>query len=203
MGIKSAEKFDPFSDRTSRDIRNSLSESLVAALAANDAAGFLDAARRWREQNLSSVYTHYIDDRVQRYQRVLNRIQKERIADPLQQTLVIWNELLFFEVHDHLEALWQNASGDKRQALKGLIKAAGVYVHLEQQHREAAKRLAEKSLRLLRQHAHCLAFIANFETLLDKLRSGDADPPRLKILPGKNNKIASRGSTGAGKEFAC
>ena len=125
------------------------------------------------------------------------------INDPLQQALVIWNQHLFFEFHDHLEALWQTATGDQRQALKGLIKAAGVYIHLEQHHRQAAKSLAMKSYQLLRQYAHCLTFIANHETLLDRLESGDAVPPRLKILSEKTNKTVRRGEAGAGKEAAC
>jgi hypothetical protein len=69
---KTTERFDPFTDRTARDIRNTLSESFAAALAAMDPAGYLIAARKWRLQKLSARYTNYIDMRLQRYDLVLN-----------------------------------------------------------------------------------------------------------------------------------
>ena len=201
--LKKNERFDPFVDRTARDIRNSLSESFVAALAVRDPAKYLNAARKWREQNLSDLHADYIVNRLLRYENVFDAVRAGGINDPLQQALVIWNQHLFFEFHDHLEALWQTATGDQRQALKGLIKAAGVYIHLEQHHRQAAKSLAMKLYQLLRQYAHCLAFIANHETLLDKLESGDPVPPRLKILTEKTNKTARRGDADARKGTAC
>ena len=181
MGIKKPKRFNPFTDRTARDIRNTLSESFAAALAAMDPAGYLTAARKWRSQKLAARYTNYIDIRLQRYDFVFNIIREYRIDDPLQQAVVIWNQSLFFEFHDHLETLWQAATGDQRQMLKGLIKAAGVYVHLEQHHEQAAKSLAMKSFDLLRQYPHCLAFISNSETLLDKLKKCDRVPPQLEI----------------------
>jgi hypothetical protein len=200
---KTAKRFDPFTDRTARDIRNSLSDAFVAALAAKDPERYLTIARRWRKQNISVRHGEYIADRLLRYDHVFDEIQAGGIEDPLQRALVLWNQRLFFEFHDHLEAIWKSATGDQRQALKGLIKAAGVYIHLEQHHRQAAKSLAVKSYRLLRQYAHCLAFIANYETLLDKLESGDPAPPRLKRLSDKTNKTARREDAGAGKESAC
>jgi len=178
---KVAERFDPFADRTARDIRNTLSEAFVAALGALDPAEYKNAARKWRSQTPSACYIDYIDRRLQRYDLVFNTIRSDRINDPLHQTVVIWNQGLFFEVHDHLEAIWHSASGDERQALKGLIKAAGVYVHLDQHHLRAAKSLAMKSYDLLRQFQHCLAFIANYETLLEKLKNCEPTPPRLEI----------------------
>jgi hypothetical protein len=203
MGIKIPNRFDPFTDRTARDIRNSLSASFAAGLTAGDPGKYLSAARKWREQNLSDLHADYIEDRLLRYEHVFDAVRAGGINDPLQQALVIWNQRLFFEFHDHLETLWQTATGDQRQALKGLIKAAGVYIHLEQRHRQAAKSLAMKSYHLLRQYAHCLAFIADHETLLGKLKSGDPEPPRLKLSLERSNKSARRGDTGAGKETAC
>ena len=181
MGVKTQKRFDPFNDRTARDIRNTLSEAFVDSLIANDAAEYLAAARKWSKKRVSLLYADYIDDRLRRYGRVFSAIREEGIDDPLQQALVIWNQGLFFEFHDQLETLWQAATGDQRLALKGLIKAAGVYIHLEQHHRPAAESLAMKSYQLLRQYPHCLTFIANYETLLEKLKSGDPNPPHLNI----------------------
>jgi len=42
----------------------------------------------------------------------------------------LWNERLFFEVHEVLEAVWKTAKGDTRQALQGVIQIAVAYHHL-------------------------------------------------------------------------
>jgi len=42
----------------------------------------------------------------------------------------LWDARLFFEVHEVLEAVWQRASGDTRQALQGLIQIAVAFYHL-------------------------------------------------------------------------
>ena len=181
MGINKPKRFNPFTDRTARDIRNTLSESFAATLAAMDRAGYLSAARKWRSRKLSARYTNYIDIRLQCYDLVFNTIREYRLDDPLHRAVVIWNQSLFFEFHDHLETLWKAATGDRRQMLKGLIKAAGVYVHLEQHHEQAAKSLAVKSYNLLRQYPHCLSFIANYKTLLESLKTCEPVPPRLLI----------------------
>jgi hypothetical protein len=179
--LQGSERFDPFTNRTARDIRNSLSDAFVAALAAKEPEQYLNIAQKWQEQNLSARHREYIANRLLRYDHVFDEIQADRIEDPLQRALVIWNQRLFFEVHEHLEAIWHSASGDERQALRGLIKAAGVYVHLEQRRLPAARSLAVKSYELLRQYPHCLAFIANYEILLKKLKNFESDPPRLEI----------------------
>ena len=181
MGIKASERFDPFTDRTARDIRNSLSEAFVNTIGARHPAEYPRVARKWREQNISSLHAGYIDDRLLRYENVFHAIQTGEVVDPLQQALIIWNQGLFFEFHDHLEAIWKSASGDMRQALKGLIKAAGVYIHLEQGHRQAAQSLAAKAFVLLQQYSHCLTFMTNAKALLNKLKTIDPNPPQLGI----------------------
>ena len=203
MGIKTPNRFDPFTDRTARDIRNTLSESFTAALAAGDPGKYLIEARNWREQNTAALHADYITDRLRRYDRVFDAIREDGIDDPLQQALVIWNRGLFFEFHDHLEGVWKSATGDQKQALKGLIKAAGVYIHLEHHHLQPAQSLALKAYRLLRNYAHCLAFIDNHKTLLEKLKSADPEPPRLRRSLQKAHKTERRVDTGAGKESAC
>lgn len=179
-------RFDPFNNRLARDIRNVLSEAFVEALAHLNRETYLAAAGRWNLENLPAEYRAYILDRLQRYGLVFKQIQDNRLDDPLNRALVIWNHGLFFEFHDHLEGLWQDSSGDEKQALKGLIKAAGVYVHSEFSHQQAVERLAGKSAGLLNQYSHCLAFIANLDELIKKLLNRDPVPPQLK-----NSEIGS------------
>ena len=173
-------KFDPFNNRLSRDIRNSLSEAFMEALSGGDPSAYREEADIWRGKNPSKVYLDYIQDRLQRYDRVFEQIKAGRLEDPLLQSLVIWNKGLFFEFHDHLEGIWKHATGDQRQALKGLIKAAGVYIHNEFNHQQAVKSLSLKAYNLIRQYSHCLAFIENLDSLLQRLKTLDSDPPRLE-----------------------
>jgi len=55
-------------------------------------------------------------------------------ADPVGRAVVqaaaLWDEELFFEVHEVLEAVWQHQTGPSRQALQGLIQVAVAYHHL-------------------------------------------------------------------------
>ena len=173
-------RFDPFNDRLSRDIRNHLSETFVESLAHLNRQACQDAAARWAPGSLPAKYRAYIRKRLQRYQRVFKQIQKQQLSDAHLRALVIWNHGLFFEFHDHLEGIWRYSAGDERQALKGLIKAAGVYIHKEFNHQRAAERLAAKSISLLSQYSQCLSFIANLNVLIEKLRNLDPVPPQLE-----------------------
>jgi hypothetical protein len=178
--IKPDGKFDPFNNRLSRDIRNTLSEAFMAALSRMEPSTYRDEADIWRAKNPPEIYLEYIQDRLQRFDRVCEEIKAKHLDEPLLKSLVIWNNGLFFEFHDHLEEIWKQATGDDREALKGLIKAAGVYVHHEFNHQQAVIRLSSKSYDLIRQYADCLTFINNLDVLLQKLRALDPDPPQLE-----------------------
>ena len=172
--------FDPFNNRLARDIRNTLSEAFVEALMALDKSEYQNIAQKWLAGNLDDVYAGYILDRLKRYAQVFEKININGINDAKIRMLVIWNHGLFFEVHDHLERLWQQTSGDEGQALKGLIQAAGVYIHLKFNHRQAAERLAIKSSDRIQKYADCLSFIDDLNLLIDKLQNLDIVPPLLK-----------------------
>ena len=151
-GNRGLQRFDPFNDRMSRDIRNTLSEAFVDALAKRNPASFEEAARTWLNRVDAGIYEHYIEERLGLYRRVFQIIEQERLQEPLSTALVVWNQGLFFEFHDHLERIWRETTGEMHQALKGLIKAAGVYIHLQYDRPQAAGRLANKSIDLLRSH---------------------------------------------------
>ena len=175
-----AANLDPFNDRLSRDIRNTLSEAFIDALARMEPSAYRDEADIWRAKNPSGIYLEYIQNRLQSYDQVFKQIKANQLVDPLLQGLVIWNNGLFFEFHDHLEGIWKQSTGDERQALKGLIKAAGVYIHNEAGHQRAVKSLSAKSYRLIRQYSHSLAFIKNLDVLAQKLKALDPVAPKLE-----------------------
>ena len=164
----------------SRDIRNTLSEAFADALARMEPSEYRAAAEKWLAEKLAARYVNYIQDRLHRYDLVLEKIIASRLDDAMLQSLVLWNNGLFFEFHDHLERIWQKTTGDEHQALKGLIQAAGVYIHMEHNRQDAAKNLSIKSLNLIRRYSHCLAFITNLDVLTKKLENLDPVSPTLE-----------------------
>jgi DUF309 family protein family protein len=61
----------------------------------------------------------------------------------------LWNERLFFEVHEVLEAVWKTSVGAERQALQGVIQIAVAFHHLAHaNHRGARSLLGEGRGRL-------------------------------------------------------
>src|SRR5207249_1411417 len=56
----------------------------------------------------------------------------------------LWNERLFFEVHEVLEAVWKTAAGAERQALQGVIQIAVAYHHLAHGNPRGARSLLDE-----------------------------------------------------------
>ena len=80
----------------------------------------------------------------------------------------LWNEQLFFEVHEVLEAEWKTARGDERQALQGLIQVAVAFHHLGHGNRRGARTLlAEGRARLATVPETTLPTIDVFRLLRD------------------------------------
>jgi len=174
--------FDPFNDRLARDIRNSLSSALVSDLSADKGEKTDQVVRYWEQQKLLPLYQDYIRQTRKRYRQVEVVIKSAQIKDPRFQALVLWNAGLFFELHELLETIWHGTQGIERTALKGLIQAAGVYVHRLRENLTAASGLAERARKnLLAGKAH-LNFIANLAQLIECLADPSQPPPRLDSL---------------------
>lgn len=171
--------FDPFSDRLARDIRNSLSTALVEVLTGGPPQAVTERAESWLSRHLAPVYQNYIHDRCERYEQVVGEIEKLHLSEPRLQAAILWNHHLFFELHELLETIWHSAKGIRRTALKGLIQAAGVYVHVSRGKPEAGFGLALKARQNLAAGAEQLAFIANLDAILQWLEQPSAAPPDL------------------------
>ncbi len=180
VSMPTVQHFDPFNDRTSRDIRNRLSEAFVPALGQLDLEPVRKEADAFKNLSIPNACMDYIQDRVRRYDEVLNRATAGQIKDPKHQVILIWNEGLFFECHEILETLWLKSEGDQRKALQGLIQAAGVFVHRELGRANAAEKLSPRAVHLLESHREQLSFITNIEDLLAALKKEGADAPELK-----------------------
>jgi hypothetical protein len=170
--------FNPFEDRLSRDIRNELSEGFGVALRTGEREKLASVMEKYRRQRLAKRYTAYLEDRCARYEKALAAILPD-IADPIRQSMILWDLLLFFEVHEVLEHAWYTAEGRMKLIMQALIRAAGVYIKREYGYQDAASRIAAKAVPVLRDNRALLLSYFDPETLIACLDRPDAPPPRL------------------------
>ena len=136
-------------------LRNALAELAIAALDDEHAAAALDwlatpsgapsapagarltAAHLIDGGSLLAVHVPHaagVAEHATRALRAVRAYEPSPSGTPLEHaaraTLALWNERLFFEVHEVLEAVWKTATGAIRQVLQGVIQIAVSYHHL-------------------------------------------------------------------------
>jgi len=122
-----------------------------------------------------------------------------------------WNEQRYYEAHDVLEQVWLNTETADDNFFKGLIQAAGAFVHLQKNfehptHAKHSRRLrpavklfelAERNLKSFAPKHHALDVAALVELLRatrERIIACDfknnpwspANAPKLQLLPRKN-----------------
>ncbi len=172
-------RFDPFNDRTSRDIRNALSTALVSELSGDGQIRVREVARQWLSKAVDTAYQDYIRQSLETYLNVIQEIKAAEITEPRLQSVFLWNSKLFFEVHEMLESVWHGTEKQERKALKGLIQAAGVFVHRGRNHSKAAEGLARRAIENLKNPSPHLDFIEDLSPLMASLMAPSSPPPRL------------------------
>jgi hypothetical protein len=117
-----------------------------------------------------------------------------------------WNEQRYYEAHDVLEQVWlgKTITSEDAQYFKGLIQAAGAFVHLQKhfEHPNHAKhgkrlapavrlfRLAEKNLAPFGAERHALQ-LAQFREMLGRYRSAvDAGQGKNPWSPENAPKVS-------------
>jgi uncharacterized protein len=183
--------FDPFNDRRSRDIRNTLSTALVSELSGDGRLRLQDVARRWLADAGEAAYQTFIHQSMAAYNRILQKVQSDGVTDPCLQAVVLWNAKLFFEVHELLESVWLGSAGTQRKALGGLIQAAGVFVHRGRNHDKAAQGLARRAMKNLEAASPCLGFIQDLAPLMASLKDPTAAPPLLTPVPAADGQCGA------------
>lgn len=173
--------FDPFNDRISRDIRNSLSTAFIEDLIQGRMLAVNETAQRWLRQVTEAFYRDHIRRCVSKYERVIAQSRSFSFPDLRYCTHLVWNAGLFFELHELLESFWKSARGTRRTALKGLIQAAGAYVHRERGNFNAAQGLALRARKtLVSVDPGHFDFVGGIESLVDHLSDMRSPAPRLQ-----------------------
>jgi hypothetical protein len=69
--------------------------------------------------------------------------------DPLWIGVLLFNEGLYFECHEWLEAAWKRTAGPEKNFLHGIVQAAAAFYHYEKGNMHGARTLLGKALRRL------------------------------------------------------
>jgi len=124
-------------------------------------------------------------ERISQFVEALEPADEDNVADgvaahPFYRAFFrCWNEQRYYEAHDVLEQIWLKTSSEDAQYFKGLIQAAGAFVHLQKQfehptHAKHGRRLrpavrlfqlAEKNLAPFAPLRHALDIAALVELL--------------------------------------
>ena len=172
--------FNPFTDRLCRDIRNDLSKALMTSLRHLDLTPAQEIANKYLTTDLQPLYRQYIDDRMKRYSRVLQSISSTHSTDAFSRALILWDEELFFEVHELLEHAWlHSAGGVDKLILQAMIRAAGMYVQLDRDNLKGAASMAAKAVEVLECNRSEVPDLFDLDLLLNKLKDVDPVPPKL------------------------
>ncbi|MEN8257293.1 MAG: DUF309 domain-containing protein [Thermodesulfobacteriota bacterium] len=174
-----AAKFDPFNDRLARDIRNALSSALVESLPELDKVH--EACTLFSgDDRLLPHHQAYIHERLRRYQAVHETVTTHQTRGIVCPALAMWDEQLFFEVHECLEGEWYPAPpGDRKKALQALICAAGTFVHVEQGNKKGAAKMSARAISGLQEFGHALPELGTAQDLIISGLKQPSTAPRI------------------------
>ena len=170
---------NPFTDRICHDIRNSLSKALMTSLSHLDLTPVQEIADTYFTSDLQPIHRQYIDDRMERYARVLQSISSSHLTDAFSRAMVLWDEELFFEMHEILEHAWLHATGASKLILQAMIRASGMYIQLDRYNIKGATSMAAKAVEALECNRSEVPDIFDLDLLLSKLKDVDPVPPKL------------------------
>jgi len=169
--------FDPFNDRVARDLRNHLATAMVAALVHDDGVLFTRMVADWAGRDLGPVHRRYLAGRRESFDRLIaGGIAGGAVWEI---AVALWNEGLFFEVHEILEDAWREADGEEKEVLQAMIRAAGVQVHLAAGNDRGARKMAKRAHSALARHRDHLPF-ANGDALISTLAGEHPEAIRLE-----------------------
>ena len=146
--------FNPFEDRTDRDVRNLLGSAFIDALHKGNQTPVAQAVADLDRRQLPGPTQNYINARYDRYAAVLAQMSSNPLlgADIYAIAGLLWDESLFFECHEWLEQDYRAVQGQKKKILQAMIRTAGTFELLAYNRKKAAVSVAAKALAVLESH---------------------------------------------------
>ncbi len=173
-------KFDPFEKRRHRDVRNTIGHALVASIRQKDTTLFLSTVESLFPDKTPSFEIHaYIRNREECLNAVLKDLQKPLHSRNtfFEIARLLWNQALFFEVHEWLEEKWLAAKGNDKKCLQALIMAATVYEQAAYLRWLPAKRLAARTASRLKRLPCLVPAPFDGDILITSLSDPELAPP--------------------------
>jgi len=172
--------FNPLNDRIARDIRNELAAVFVKHLGQEiEFDPTANLAAKLKTKYSDHVYQNYIKDRQLRFLTATKTITDQKITDNFYRALVLWDNELFFEVHEILELIWMKASGTNKLIIQAMIRAAGFYIHLATGNLKGANKMAGRAYEVLSKYHEEVPPFPGLNKLLQCLKSQEVVPPKL------------------------
>ncbi len=146
--------FNPFENRTDRDVRNLLGSAFIGALHKDDPALVVRTVSVLAQKILPDPAQIYIKERSERYDDVLAQITAHPAlaSDIYALAGLLWDESLFFECHEWLEQNYRNLQGQEKKILQAMIRTAGTFELLTYNRKKAAVSVASKAVAVLEEH---------------------------------------------------
>lgn len=165
--------FNPFEDRTDRDVRNLLGSAFISVLHKGDQTPVTQAVSDLDRKKLPAPAQSYIKARYDRYAAVLEQISSNPLlsADIYATADLLWDESLFFECHEWLEQNYRTVQGQEKKVLQAMIRTAGTFELLTYNRKKAAVSVATKALSVLDSHFLQVPESFNVEPKIARLRT--------------------------------
>ena len=146
--------FNPFEDRTDRDVRNFLGDAFIQALHKGDQHPVSQAVADLGQKSLPGRARAYVQARCDRYEAVFAQISSGSFqgTDIYATAGLLWDESLFFECHEWLEQDYRALKGQEKKVLQAMIRTAGTFELETYGRTKAAASVAAKALAVLEPH---------------------------------------------------
>ncbi|CCK78905.1 MULTISPECIES: DUF309 domain-containing protein [Desulfobacula] len=183
-------KFNPFENRLSRDIRNTLGHCFVKAIQAKDPSFFHTASSQYQYGETQVHIKAYVNNRADFLKKTFDQMAAFNLQpddDFFVIARILWNFELFFEFHEWLEIKWTTAQGKNKKALQAMVLAAIAYEQLTYGRKAPAKKVALKAIGLFNQHRDIIAKPFDADLFISKLSLLDPVAPKFK-MPGKKSR---------------
>jgi hypothetical protein len=177
-------RFNPFESRLCRTVRNTLGQSLLAAIPAGEMEPVSRVAQAYAPADADEVIKNYVNKRATSYRAVFAGMRSAGIqaGDSWNIALLLWDQRLFFECHEWLEKKWRRSEGAEKKMIQAVIWSAGAYAHLEYGRIDAAGKLAARAIVGLRRYREQVPALFDVDVLVNKLEALDPVPPKFSSL---------------------